>query len=358
MMRFGVTIFALVICIGSALGQSGRVKTEPTPTPAPLPTYYPPVRSRISVSPTPTPTPAPRPTPSNTDDDGDVIKVESTLVPIPVTVTDRNGIAVSDLKLSDFELLIDGKTASISDVVRSESPIRLAMLFDNSSSVLVARDFEREAAVRFFKRVIRPDRDMAALFSVQDYTRLEQPLTRDVSLLVRAIQTFADPAGATALLDGIVMAAHYLKDADGRRVIVIVSDGEDTYSRLETTLDSVLKVLQIDNIQVYVVRTSDFENYKRTGIRGGNANTRSLTAERRMNEISSQTGGAVHSPIDEREMNAAFQQISADLSQQYILSYYPDDARTDAGRQRTITIRIKRSDLTIRTRKAYFVGKI
>ena len=151
-------------------------------------------------------------------------------MPIPVSVLDASGRAITTLKASDFELKIDGKVVEISDLARSETPIRLAMLFDNSSSVLIARDFEKEAAVKFFRRVIRPEKDMAALFSVADYTRLEQPLTRDVSQLTQAIELFPDPKGATALLDGIIEVADYLKAANGRRVVVIVSDGEDTYS--------------------------------------------------------------------------------------------------------------------------------
>ena len=74
-----------------------------------------------------------------------------------------------------------------------------------------------------------------------------------------------------------------------------------------------------------MVKTTDFENYKRTGTRGGNANIRQLAAERRMMEITTQTGGAVYSPIDENELDEAFRQISAELVQQYILSYYPDE---------------------------------
>lgn len=287
-----------------------------------------------------------------------MIKVAAALVPIPVSVTDESGRVVAALKLIDFDLKIDGRPAQVAEMFRSEAPIRLAMLFDNSSSVLLAREFEKDAATRFFKRVIRPDRDMAALFSVADYTRLEQPLTRDLSLLTKAIEMFPDPKGATALLDGIIEVAQYLKSAEGRRVIVIVSDGEDTYSDLKTTLDDVTRALQVNDCQVYVVRTKDFENLKRTGVRAGNANIRTLAAERRMLEITQQTGGAVYSPIDEDEMNTAFARIAADLSQQYVLSYYPEDDTGKPGDLRTIEVTVKEKEkLTVRARKGYYVPK-
>ncbi len=104
--------------------------------------------------------------------------------------------------------------------------------------------------------------------------------------------------------------------------------------------------MQIANCQIYVVKTTDFENFKRTGHRGGNANIRFLTAERRMQEITAQTGGTVYSPIDENELDAAFNHISAELSQQYILSYYPEDEADKRGEFRAISLAVKnRQDL-------------
>ncbi|HQZ95312.1 MAG TPA: VWA domain-containing protein [Pyrinomonadaceae bacterium] len=354
-MRFFTLIFTATLFASIASAQSGRQKPSPTPTPrqivGPSVVYMP----TETVNPVGKPTPTPTPKPNSGDD---VIKVDSVLIPIPVSVLDQNGKAVSTLQLKDFELKIDGKVVEIGELARSDTPIRLAMLFDNSSSVLIAREFEKDAAVRFFRRVVRPDKDKAALFSVADYTRLEQSLTSDVAQLTQAIEMFQEPKGATALLDGIIEVAEYLRAANGRRVVVIVSDGEDTYSDLKTTLEGVVKSLQINDCQVYVVKTKDFENFKRTGVRGGNANIRALTAERRMIELAEQTGGAVYSPIDEDEMKQAFDRISAELSQQYILSYYPEDEALKPGEFRTISLTVKaKPNMTIRTRKGYYVGR-
>jgi VWFA-related protein len=342
----------IVLILGAmavaASAQSGRVKPKETPSPTPeRRIIYVPTNERPRVA-EPTPTP-----PANGVDE-EVITVRSTLVPIPVSVVDQSGQSVLDLRLEDFLLTIDGKRATIDELSRSESPIRLAMLFDNSSSVLVAREFEKKAAIRFFRRVLRPDRDMAALYAVSTVTRLEQPFTRDISALVRSIEMFPPPEGATALLDGIELAAEYLGEALGRRVIVIVSDGDDT--KTDTTFEKALRKAQLWNCQIYVVRTTDFENYIRTRSRRGNANIRQLAAERRMLEFARQTGGAVYSPIDENELDAAFRRISAELSQQYILSYYPEEQPTTAGEFRTIDVAIpSRAGLTIRTRRGYYV---
>ncbi len=349
-----LTILVLTLAI-STFAQSGRVKKkidkdEKKPNSdinyIPTQTIKEKTKSETDVAPTPTP--------QKLDDD--VISVESALVPIPVSVIDnQSGKALTDLQLKDFILKIDQNVVGIGELFRSESPVRLALLFDNSSSVLVARDFEQKAAIRFFKRVIRPEKDLAALYSVAGISQLEQPMTKDISALIQAIKSFAEPKGATALHDGIVEASNYLQDYLGRRVIVIVSDGQDTLS--DTTFDDMVKIVQQNNCQVYIVQTTDFENNKRTGNRGGSANLRALAAERRMQNLAIQTGGAVYSPVNERELDEAFNQISAELSQQYILGYYPDDETKD-GRFRTIDLQIKSDkNLTIRARKGYYISK-
>ena len=345
-----LTILLFVTACG-VFAQSGRIKPKPDETPKEE-------RPRSIFVPTQVVSSTPTPTPKVEVEQDDVISVDSNLVPIPVSVLDAKGQTVTSLKLEDFVLEVDGQKAEISELAHSESPVRLALLFDNSSSVSQAREFEKKAAIRFFKRVIRPSKDLAALYSVATITRLEQPLTKDISQLVSAIENFPQPQGATALLDGILKAAEYLKDFDGRRVIVIVSDGDDTISDLATTLEKVVRVLHTNNCQVYVVKTTDFDNYKKTGLRGGNANIKNLQAEHRMREITQQTGGAVYSPIDEKELDQAFAQISAELSQQYILSYYPEDEGGKRGTFRNIALKVKdRNDLSVRTRKSYFVPR-
>ncbi|HMJ08664.1 MAG TPA: VWA domain-containing protein [Pyrinomonadaceae bacterium] len=354
-MKLGINLIFILAFSVISVGQSGRIKPAETPTPRPDPqrrpvTYFP-TQDRGVL---PVLLPAASPTPKPKDDPDEVITVESTLVPIPVSVLDNGGRAVMTLKLSDFELQIDGKTAEISELSRSETPIRLAMLFDNSSSVMIAREFEKDAAIKFFRRIIRPEKDLAALYSVATVTHLEQPFTANISSLTRAIEMFAMPVGATALLDGLVDSSNYLREVSGRRVIVIVSDGDDTAS--DSSFELVMKELQLANAQVYVVKTTDFENYKRTGSRGGNANLRQLSAERRMSEIARQTGGSVYSPLDERELDEAFRQISAELTQQYILSYYPENETDKHGQFRTISLSVKgRPNLNVRTRNGYYV---
>lgn len=354
-MKFVIVIIFLTASAGYS--QSGRMKPTETPSPTPTPRRIippppAPERPRIAV-PAATPTPIVK---TINNDDEEVIRIRSTLVPIPVSVVDREGRAVRDLRLVDFELKIDGQAAEITDISRAQIPIRLAMLFDNSGSILTARNFQIEAAVRFFERVLRPGRDQGALFSVATAPRLEQPMTPNTIDLVRAIKWLPPPAGATALLSAVEIASEYLSEEPGRRVIVIVSDGDDTMA--DTTLEKALRTAQRHSCQIFVVQTTEFENFIRTGSRKGNANIRSLVAEKRMQAFANHTGGAVYMPIDHAELDDAFRRISADLAEQYILSYYPDNESGHNGHFRQIEVEVKRkADLTVRARKGYYVSQ-
>jgi Ca-activated chloride channel homolog len=295
-----------------------------------------------------TPTsPVADPSTMNSDETEDVLRVTSNLVPVPATVVDSRGVAVTDLKLDDFELRVDGQLNPISEISRSETPVRIAMLFDNSGSQTVSREFEKHAATQFFQNVLRPV-DQAAVYSVSTYVELAQPMTNDARLLQRTIEAFGKPEGSTALYDGIFAALLYLRPYSGRRVIIIVSDGRDTTSRLpEHDFDNTLTRLRGDECQIYVVQTGLYDN----------ANVRDLAAERRMEDFASQTGGAVYIPKSIADLDAAFAQIAADLAQQYVLSYYPSPDKRD-GRYHLIGVRVKtKSNVRIRARKGFLVKK-
>ena len=274
----------------------------------------------------------------------DVVRISSNLVPIPVSVVDVRGNAVTTLKLEDFELRIDGQPRTISDMTHAETNVRMAMLFDNSGSLDFAREFEKKAAMRFFRRVMRPI-DEAAIYSVETDSYLAQPLTKDVIRLEQTIGSFGKPEGGTSLLDAIIDAGGYLRPYSGRRVLVIVSDGIETTSEndFETTMRHVLR----DDCQIFVVQTGLYEG----------ANLRALAAERRMEQLSGQTGGAVYLPKTVQELDVAFDQIAADLAQQYVLSYYPGSENRD-GRVHLIELRVKsRNDVRVRSRKGYYAPR-
>ena len=273
------------------------------------------------------------------------MRISSHLVPIPVSVVDRRGNAVVNLQLEDFELRVDGELRPLSDVTRSETSVRLVMLFDNSGSLDAAREFEKQAAIRFFRKVLRA-RDEAAIYSIETDSYLAQPLTNDIVRLQQTILMFGKPEGGTSLFDAIIGASGYLKPYSGRRVLVIVSDGIETTSR-QQDFDFVVQRVLADDCQIYVVQTGLYEG----------ANLRALAAERRMEQLTGQTGGAVYLPKTTDELDIAFNQIAADLAQQYVLSYYPSAESRD-GRLHRLDLRIKtRNDVRVRSRKGYYAPK-
>ncbi|HYG11907.1 MAG TPA: VWA domain-containing protein, partial [Pyrinomonadaceae bacterium] len=275
------------------------------------------------------------------DDDGEIVRVTSNLVPVSATVTDTRGKAITDLTVDDFELRVDGQPKPIGGLSHAETPVRMVMLFDNSDSIRASREFEKQAAIRFFKSVLRPI-DEAAIYSVGTVFELVQPLTSDVEKLVRTIEHFDKPEGATKLMDAMAHAAEYLRLSPGRKVLVIVSDGADTVSDL--SFDETLRRILAADCQVYAVQTGIFEN----------ANLIDLMAVRRLETFSDRTGGAVYIPKTTSELDTAFAQISADLAQQYVLSYYPTDEGRD-NRFRVINLRVKtRPNLRVRARRGYY----
>jgi Ca-activated chloride channel family protein len=278
-------------------------------------------------------------------DDDEVVRISSNLVPVPASVLDAQGHVVADLRVEDFELLVDGRVKRVGDLSHAETPVSIALLFDNSSSLNATREFERKAGIEFLKSVMRKV-DRAAVYSISTQPQLSQPLTNDVHVLVRTVESFGRAEGATALFDTIASAADYLQPQRTRKVIVIVSDGTDTISDLD--FDQTMARVLSDDCQVYAVQTGNSES----------ANLRDLAGERRLQEFAAQTGGEVFIPHSNRELSDAFTQIAADLSQQYVLSYYPDSAEPRDGRFRSFTLKVKtRPNLRVRTRKGYYTPK-
>ena len=274
-------------------------------------------------------------------DEDEVVRVDSNLVLIPASVFDSRGRAVTDLRLEDFELKVDGEPKLINDLSRAETPVTIALLFDNSKSLSAAREFEKQAALRFFRSVVRPI-DRVAIYSFANSPRLETPFTNSVPRLVSTIENFGPPEGATALFDALAQAADYIGPQAGRKVIVLVSDGSDTLS--DINFEEVLNRTLRAECQVYVVQTRQIED----------PNLHDRFSEELMRKLAEQTGGAVFVPRSIEDLDVAFAQISNDLAQQYVLSYSPQEERRD-NYFRFINVSVKaRPHLRVRARKGFY----
>jgi Ca-activated chloride channel homolog len=342
-------LYAVVSCLAAAVlvwplfstqAQSGRNKQE----------------EKRPVKPVPLP-PLPKPPVEAPQPKEEVIRINSDLVTVVTTILPPAGHKPGELQQADFEILEEGVPQEISNFAReSEAPLRLVMLFDASLSIAPRLNFEKRAAAKFFERIMRPQ-DQAAIFSFSTNVEVLQEFTSRVPLLVQATRQLR-AQGATSLYDAIYLAANYLKPAQGRRVIVLVSDGGDTTS--SQTLKSALQQVQNVDAVIYAVYTGGIWNSQ---------NLRDLAAERALAALTKETGGEVYHPklptTDEdlhddvqaiKELDAAFTKLADELRTQYILGFYSSNEARD-GRFRKLEVKIKQPGFVARARAGYYAPK-
>jgi Ca-activated chloride channel homolog len=297
-------------------------------------------------------------------DSAETIHINSDLVNVVVTIGAGAGVpsnSLPDIKQEDFEILEDGVPQEIANFSRNaDQPLKLVMLFDTSTSVAQTLDFERRAAARFFERVVRPQ-DRAAVFSVSTDVVVLQEFTNKIPLLIGATRQL-DAFGATSLYDGIYLAADYIKNARGRRVIVIVSDGGDTTSG-KSLLDALGQAQKSDALIFAVF----------TGNPWHSQNLRDLAAERALETLTGETGGEVLMPrlaprknrsryddeteeLSLKELDRAFTDLAEQLRTQYVLGFYSTNEKRD-GSFRKLTVRIKKPGYQARARTGYYAPK-
>ncbi|HMZ18649.1 MAG TPA: VWA domain-containing protein, partial [Blastocatellia bacterium] len=320
---FALLIAALfVIAPAPTNGQSGRTPQDPKPK---KPEIVPPNTPQPKVR---TPEQIPQNPPKK--DDEDTIRINSDLVTVITSISKKSPTASLSLTREDFEILEDGVPQEIANFTRdADQPLNLVVLFDTSLSVTQKFNFERKATAKFFERVMRPQ-DRAALFSVSTDVTIVQDFTNKIPLLVNATKLLK-PQGATSLYDGIYLAADYLKAAQGRRVIVIISDGGDTTSN-KGLLDA-LKHAQQADVVIYSVYTGNF---------GFSQNLRDLAGERAMETLANETGAEVFRPkatpgtqgdsTDEqslKELDLVFADLAEQLRTQFILGFFSTNEARD-----------------------------
>jgi Ca-activated chloride channel homolog len=340
---------ALILAsLQSAFSQSGR---GPQPDPK---------ERKTDKRKNPGPTPKIRlpENPPQQKDDDIKITINSDLVNVVVTVGGRPLNTSLDLKPEDFEILEDGASQEVANFSRnSDQPLKMVMLFDTSYSVIQRLNFERRAAARFFERVIRPQ-DRAAVFSVSTDVVVLQEFTNKIPLLVDATRQLK-AQGATSLYDAIYLASDYLKPAEGRRVIVIISDGGDTTSG-KGLLESLARAQKSDSVIFAIF----------TGNPWPSENLRDLAAERALESLTKETGGELFKPrlsdgrrpgeeseeASLKDLDRTFTDLAERLRTQYVLGFYSTNEKRD-GSFRKLDVRIKKPNYVARARTGYYAPK-
>jgi Ca-activated chloride channel family protein len=357
-------VLALFICAslyGTAVQAQG-VKQMPPPPPL------------WKAKPTPTPKPPEQ-------EVLDVVRVTSNLVMVPVSVTDSAGNAVQGLTKTDFRLIEEGKQQEISDIGDPEQvPLAIALLFDVSSSVSQKGFFvsQQNAAAAFLKLVMKPS-DKAAIFTITDKPTMVQPLA---SAETSAAKMLTIPAATTpvptAFYDAVNAAAKYLTDnapSNHRRVIVVLSDGDDNFSEQIRELSVAEARAQQNGQPIFAGTRAGLQDRHRRAIQSVQQNVQradaifysvnpggpsvklnqiSMRAELGMESIAATTGGTAFVPESDKDLDRVFRQVAAELRGQYLLQYYANQ-ESAPNQFRRIEVQVPaRGDVRVRARQGYY----
>jgi len=387
---------AILACFGilviSASAQSSRVRVVATPTPAP-----PRIQNDPQISggernapvlvggQTRTPTGVPSPTPPATDEN-EVIKVETNLVTMPVSVLDRDGRFISGLQQKDFKIFENGVEQSVDYFQSVEQPFTVVLLIDVSPSTRYRIEEIHQSAISFVNQLRPNDRVMVISFDEEVHI-LSQP-TNDRNQLRRAIQTSAFGDG-TSLYEAVDHALNReLNRIQGRKAIVLFTDGVDTTSR-RATMESNLRDVEETDVLIYPIRYDTardgwggggwgggtYPNPRRggggtvldqiiAGILGGSVRTMPRggmqgdyeTGRRYLEDLALNSGGRKFEADTLANLEASFAGIAEELRRQYSLGYYPDKAG-ESGERRQITIRVNRPNVVVRAKNSYIFGE-
>jgi Ca-activated chloride channel family protein len=292
-----------------------------------------------------------RPRRSTDTQDDKPIKLSTDLVTVLTSVYDSTGNHIDNLTKDDFQIFEDNKPQDIQGLYREDQmPLKLVFLFDTSLSIKHRFDFEQRAAAQFFRQVMRPG-DQAAIFSVSTDPRIELQFTSNVDKLVYTLSRL-QPGGSTSLYNAMIEGAKYLRPAEGRHVMVVLSDGDDTSS--SSTLAQALAEVQKSDAMVYAVHS--------TGV-APSVNVQDLGGEFVLKAMSEDTGGrSFFPPIykeqdkEARDLDDIYRRIAAEVRAQYMLTYYTKSETKD-GRFRSIRVDLKRPGLQVRARRGYYSEK-
>ena len=257
---------------------------------------------------------------------------------LEATVMDKAGRSVSGLDAASFRVLENDEPQTI-DLATSETlPVTYTLLVDSSQSMHTRMEFVRRAAGRLADFLRPDDRIIVAPFT-KSLGAVTGP-TGDRETIAEAVGAIASKGG-TAISDGLIEASRLMEGAEGRHVIVLITDGYDENSR--TKMEDALAAAQSAHASVYVI-----------GI-GGVAGI-SIKGDRALRQIARDTGGRVFFPWREAELPAVHELVAEDVQQRYLISYSPTNQAAD-GAWRRIALSTSDPSQHVRTRAGYFAPK-
>ena len=383
MTRITAIAFLILFLTAFSIAQSGR-KVAPAPKSTPnvtensdepdfsesisVKTRISPIRPTLKQADSSTGSPAPNTNVSSTENDEDVVKVQTDLVTIPVSVYDRNGLYIPGLLAKDFKVFEDGKEQQIAYFGTSDKPFTVVLLLDTSPSTSYKIEEIRNAA-RAFVDQLKPN-DQVLVISFDWGVHVHGEMTNDRQSIYRSIDkaSFGD---GTSLYDAVDVALRkQLAKIEGRKAIVLFTDGVDTTSK--RTYDFTLDEAEESESLIFPIYYNTFFDNQGGGglgsINGGiiptvrSSSTRGSSSEdyalgrKYLEDLAAYTGGRVFRPESTPGgLTAAFEGIADELRRQYNIGYVPAD-EGKPGQRKQIKVRVGRPNLIVRNRDSYIVG--
>ncbi|MFY9910099.1 MAG: VWA domain-containing protein [Candidatus Sulfotelmatobacter sp.] len=274
------------------------------------------------------------------------LKVDVKLVNVYVTVTDAHGAPVAGLKKDNFTVLEDGipETISVFDK-ESALPLSIALAIDTSLSTRHDLPLEQASAKRFAKDIVRPV-DVLSVFGFNEAVSQSVSYTSDLKRIEEGIDHIRVGA-ATALYDAVYLTSRSLDRRQGRKVLVLITDGGDTISKID--YQGAARAAEEAEALVYSIIVVPIEN----------SAGRETGGEHALIQLSEDTGGKYYYATSMSQLDNAFRQISDELRTQYLLAYYPSQ-RVSYSEFRRIQVRVKalgNETYHVRHRAGYYTTK-
>ncbi len=305
------------------------------------------------------------------EEDGEIIKVETNLVTLPVSVLDRDGRFISGLEQGDFQIFDNGVQQKVEYFQSVESPFTVILLIDVSPSTEYHIDEIHEAAIGFVNQ-LRP-KDKVMVISFDENVHVLSPVTNDRKVLEEAILQ-ADFGSGTGLFEAVDFVINReLKQIEGRKAVVLFTDGVDTTSYRASYQTTVRDAEETDAL-IYPIRYDTYRppQPQQTQPQGGGSSSRTSviiggrnvllgpatreeyeTGRRYLEELARNSGGRPLEALN--NLSGAFSNIAEELRRQYSIGYYPEKTG-QKGERRQIRVRVMRQNVVVRTKSGYVVG--
>ncbi len=300
------------------------------------------------------PAKAQKPAPTPPAESGqEKVTVTTRRVRLPITVTDKKGQFVGGLSQGDFQVLEDKvpqQIDSFSNEQNNNLPLYVGVLMDTSPSTAGKLKFEQESAMNFIQTVVRPRRDRVLFATFDDRITLRQDFTDRLELLDRAVFAVKNTGEKTALYDAIwQFCDEKMRSAQGRRALVVITDGDDTYSRAD--INDAIDIAQRTETTIFAISTKAGLSGTVPGVEAGTTKDR---GDKGLDRLCEETGGMAFFTGDMLSLEKSFTKIANELRSQYLITYRPSNNDYN-GSYRKVEVKLTNASdkYRLRTKRGY-----